>query len=484
MFLEKQTMVHGYGISLCFSHGITGTVKLSMFHLLISSLLVVISSSIVALIYDQASPYIALVFIPLFFANYKIKSQNLTIFQDAFSFLLFVYSIALAYSIGVFQEPIVGKSDEWTFFELSSKSYYRDMSIPQLLLGIINAPLAVKIWGVFYAVAESYGIKPNPWIGIYVNIFFVALSIRYIVNTVELLFPENSNKKKLATLLCLFNGMFWLFATLHMRDSFLLFIICYFVYRIILYIEGKSSVFPLVAVTAVFVIVMPFLRYKLLFVPVLFLGLIYVSKIKHLKGFHVLSMGVVLGSVFVVAHVTGILKLTLSIFDFANQSYSQLAANESSGGLATAAIISQPFFIRWPLGFVYQHVSPLPFWVSMYFGATPYHWFKGLYGIVALFLTPYAFISIKYCIQSYFSRSCNIKQSMRFVILSYFLTFSAVAITSLETRHVGQFYLLFLSAALFSINKSRTRLDQLIMYSYWLFLTSIYLLWAANKLLS
>jgi hypothetical protein len=451
--------------------------------IIIGVMLLLIGSSLVVYTFQQLEPFILLLSLVWALFSRKMSLELESMFLTL-CMLVFVYGVSLIYTSLEFHDVIVGRSDEWLFYSLSIEEKYRDMDMSKLLLGIINAPLAIKIWGGVYSLAENVGLKIGPWIGIYVNIFSVSISAYFFMKITCLLFPEDKVKQELMLYLCVFNGIFWLFGTLHLRDCFLLLINTIIIYSFIGYLSKREQLWKLLLTIGVYILLIPFLRVKLLFIPILFVSLLFLVKVPKFRGRHIAAMTVLMVVLFAGSHFSGVLSQILELLDKQSSSYSDLAEATNDNSLAMKLIISQPVPIRAPLGFVYQHLSPMPVWVGMYVGASPYHWYKSINGVMFLLLMPVAFVSIKRCLLSYFDKTSFMGEAHRFVIISYLIIFLIVAITSLEVRHIGQFLVLFFSSFLISYKTQRSIIESFFIKLFGVGLLLIYFTWIVLRFIS
>ena len=65
--------------------------------------------------------------------------------------------------------------DAMLFYQLSTDAFVSSLPMESLLRGIINAPLAVKVWGGWYELNAQLGLEKKPWIGLQLNVLAVLL---------------------------------------------------------------------------------------------------------------------------------------------------------------------------------------------------------------------------------------------------------------------------------------------------------------------
>ena len=150
----------------------------------------------------------------------------------------------------------------------------------------------------------------------------------------------------------------------------------------------------------------------------------------YFKGLKTIALGVFLISLFAIWQSD-----LINFVDSAYQAYIILNQTlQSSSSLGTTLIVEAPIPIRLILGSIYLYVFPIPFWAELQINSL-YHIFKFLNLIYFYFFVPLVILSIFYFFKLKRNRS----------LINYFLLFSiigftaSIALTSLETRHLGQF---------------------------------------------
>ena len=107
-------------------------------------------------------------------------------------------------------------------------------------------------------------------------------------------------------------------------------------------------------------------------------------------------------------------------------------------------IINQPLLIRLTLGAIYLIIFPIHFWVGFQFESS-YHLFKSFNVIYLYFVIPLLTLTVRQLWKDKSIRS----PSMLFLLFLVFGFTLVIAATSLETRHLGAFFVpVFLLALL------------------------------------
>jgi len=453
-----------------------------------------IGSWFIALASMSSAPFTFLIF-PIIFLLFSALRYEFAIgcILLTYSWLVFWAGLSLEYNYIFFDNLIAIDSDERLYFKLSNKEDLSQYSMVDLLLGIVNAPLAVKAWRFFYDFYNFFGVERKPWIGIQLNIYLVTAAAYLTYKSARIIFSNNSYYISLVVFLFANCGMVWLFGALHVRDGFILLLTTCIFYSILQALEKKSfgGYALLVVGVVVYIMLIPLLRAKLLIMPVLFGLLIPFARIHTFKYYHGILLIVLLGVGVFINLKLSYLSAILETVEASQGAYKKLASSEDNSGLAYNIIINQPAPIRLLLGFVYQHLMPIPLWAGLA-GGLPYHWFKSAFALLMLIATPYAWVGLFMYFKSLAKKAKKAKKAKnefsnveRYTFLFYLFCFLSVSMTSLESRHVGQFLPAFLISAV--IGYSRRALfgcgEKIIIWGYILSVTLIYIFWMILKFL-
>lgn len=361
-----------------------------------------------------------------------------------FSICAFVAGIAHIYSMANFGE-FISLNDSETLYELS-----RVGLVPDTLIGlrlVADSPLAILVWRFAYEVAAKLALGDGIWIGLYVNAVLVALSAALGVGVVAMLFPADSARTKRSALLYFWCPMFWLFGAVLVRDSFALLLETMTLWAFVSMLQNPSrrSIFKYGVLIAGLTVLMAGIRLEnALLTPVLgsLAGLSWALQHRGRRRIVALTrLGLIAGLIA--------LPFAEQILDSGiknQQYYLESAESESSSGLGYQLVVSQPAPIRLVAGSVYMSMFPIPVWAYFSLDSVDYHWLKSFSGMFMILLTPFAVLGVWRVMQRTSSHKPG-TAPLTFVALCWVTMLVAVAMTSLETRHIGPFLPAFIILA-------------------------------------
>lgn len=307
--------------------------------------------------------------------------------------------------------------------------------------------LAVFVWNRLYMLNRTLGFEDAPWVGILFNTFLVGLSAGLTIQTARYVFGSDARRLTLLGSLFATCGMFWLFGAVHIRDSFTL-----FTHTLLLYGFVRALALPqmsngiwlsiiLVSVTSATL----FLREKGVFLIAVFCVLGLVSwmrdkKSRSIKRFIVWTVGFIVIFIFidtVVSYQEFVWRKIISI----HTAYKKIEALVK--GLKDSWVVDQPLLIRLLTGSVYMHVHPIPLWAYFRLQSGEYYWIKGYHGLYFAALTPFGVAGIYTALKRAIRRELG-AAPLCFLALFTIVSLFSVVVTSLETRHLGQFLPAFL----------------------------------------
>lgn len=307
---------------------------------------------------------------------------------------------------------------------------------------ISEGAIAIKIWHYVYEVASTLGLSVEPYIGSTVNAFILALVSVLSLHILRKTSPRNPNSERLLLLLFAFCPMFWLSASIHLRESFTILFLAINYYVLIQFMSRKSNLFWLgaaVAVSVVFPFVLHFLRTEFFFIPI---GLFAAA---------IVSMMVFQGEKRVGGNLKYVLLLLLTLlvvqaadnlgFIFSDkisegrEDYAVKAlATGVEGSLGYKFVVDQPLYIRAVVGLPYLFLMPIPLWAGIDSGSASI-FFKALFAIFNFFFLPYLAIAAG----GFLRLSGQQRVRVYFLLGSSAVLTVAVAISSLESRHIIPF---------------------------------------------
>jgi len=313
-----------------------------------------------------------------------------------------------------------------------------------------NGSIAIVIWREIYDALAILGFPKARYIGVVINVTVVALSGVFLIKMARYVYGEDKKRFHRLIILVSFCGIFWLFAAVHLRDGFVLLTIVISVWVWAWYLQKPGMDFRvvmLVVCSVLFSNILPFLRAELFFAP-LALGvagtaaLILGAESSRLRWIGLLVGA--LGLLLLIANNGTTAARFLYVVQRANIAYFELARSQSEpNSLGMALILDQPVVIRLVLGTLYLYVFPIPFWVGFQIDNV-YNLFISLNTIFFYFLIPLLVLGVAIVARNQRARTPGV-----FFHLFIALGFSvAVALTSLEMRHIGPFLMSVLLIAL------------------------------------
>jgi len=108
------------------------------------------------------------------------------------------------------------------------------------------------------------------------------------------------------------------------------------------------------------------------------------------------------------------------------------------GSLGSALVAGQPVPVRLVVGPFYVMISPIPLWNNFRVGVRDYHWIKGYHGLFVLFIMPMVIMGAIIFFRRAIKGGAEAPVAC-FVVFYAIITLLAIAATSLENRHQGQF---------------------------------------------
>jgi hypothetical protein len=343
------------------------------------------------------------------------------------------------------QDPSQIFNDAGNFYALTTREG-KSLSLDEIKI-LTEGAGAVLLWQYIYNFFFSIGFEKARYIGILVNAVAVAISGVFTIKMARSL--AGNNTKYFNRLIFLFStcGMFWMFASLHLRDGVVLLgvtslLACWIFFLIKR--TTKNFIVLIIANVAGF-ISFGLLRTEFVFVPVAFLmaGLfviIFVEKaqtaIKRLQRSFLIIFGIAL---ITTAFVLTRNELVDSIID-GYETYTKVSKISSGdtgaeSSLGYALIVTQPPLIRLFVGFIYMYIFPIPFWTGFQLtSALPL--FRSLNVIYFFCITPLVLMAVKYLFKN---KVVTNRSTFIFLILVSIGFTIAIVMTSLEMRHFGTF---------------------------------------------
>ncbi len=388
------------------------------------------------------------------------------IFSRIFAVGFVMSGVAAIYAIYL-NDPGQLFSDAAGFFEMAS-GQAEGMSLTELKL-IYEGSLAIVLWGAVYDFFAALGFPRERYVGILFNVTAVALTGVLAVKMTREVFGHDHYRFRRLTLLMSSCGMFWLFAGIHLRESVVLLSVTALTYTWLYFLAKPDLGLRLVQVTGFSLVACLFfgyLRAEFVFVPIAMamagVAALMVSKQagrKSVVAYTLVLLGLVVSAVLLFRFGEALqLALTTGRDNYGDH----LADHHAADSLGVALIVNQPLPIRLALGSVYLFVFPIPFWSGFQLESAA-NLFKSFNVIFFYFVIPLLAIAVSRLWRFKRERSTSLV-FMLFVSLGFTM---AIAASSLETRHFGDFlvpvFILALLPDLRNCNERRTYHHLLIM---------------------
>jgi len=345
--------------------------------------------------------------------------------------------VAAIYS-NFFNDPQQNLLDAAAFFELATATSSQ-LGIAEIR-ALSEGAGAIVVWRAIYNVFSWIGFEKGRYIGIVTNILLVSMTCVLAVKMAKRLLGIGPAQLERLVVLFASCGIFWLFASMHLRDAAVLFCVTLLIYFWVRYLDDQNTrnLMLLVAASIVESAVLALFRTEFVFVPLAMFaaGLAAVITVRSQKD-RWLSK-VVIVSIATFALSVFLLLYKLELFDVVSRGYEaytlRAAEKNDVSSLGLDLIVDAPLPIRLIAGTVYLYVFPIPMWSGFQLSSV-YELLKSLNALYLYFVLPLAILGAGRIVGNKLIRS-----PPALFLLFVWIGFSiAVAGTSLETRHVGVF---------------------------------------------
>jgi len=354
-----------------------------------------------------------------------------------FSVGLFWISISTFFRIYLF-DYAQNTADAFMFYQRSI-DFNNNENINELLF-LTEGSLAIFIWKSIYRFFFILGFNNTPLIGLIVNNIIMSLTAIIGVKIINTIFENKIEKAKNFILYFSSCGMFWMFSSVHVRDSFIVLFVSllfFFAIRQMIFHSLKYKIYFLLSIL-LFSALFPFLRSEFYFIPAFiffctFLPSILIEKKKIYKYilFFILCLSLFL-------FFSSINLIEFNPFEAlikGQKGYQEeVDATASASSLGVKLIIDQQPIIRFFAGFLYLQIYPIPFWYG-FKTDTIYDFYKS----INLFFLWFTLSSIYVCFREINKYKLLIKKVVLFSFFVYVFMVFAIAMSSLETRHLAPF---------------------------------------------
>ena len=205
---------------------------------------------------------------------YEIKMYNRV------SLIGLIMSGLSAIYVAYFNDFFQIYSDAGNFYDLSSNNNFSLITLNEIQDYFENA-LPLFIWNSIYNFFSFIGFPREQYVGILFNVIIVAFSGVLSIKISKIIYLNNHNKLNRLITLFSFCGLFWLFASIHLRDSLVLFSVTLLTWFWVVFLKNKLSLISLILIiliNAVSFFIFRFLRSEFTFVPIAFFIAAFISK--------------------------------------------------------------------------------------------------------------------------------------------------------------------------------------------------------------
>lgn len=360
------------------------------------------------------------------------------IFSRVFAVGFLMAGVAAIYA-NYWHDPTQLASDADTFYRVAS-GQTSGITLDELRV-FFEGALAIVLWGAIYDFFAALGFPRERYVGILFNVVTLAATGVLSIKISRQIYGADAYRFKRLIDLFAACGLFWMFASIHIRDAIVLLVATALVYAWLAFLAHPGlglrflRIFGASIAAAFF---FRFLRGEFVFVPVamamagvaaLMFG--QHARLNRLTGYLLLLIGLAAISGLLVSYGEAI-QLALAR---GQAGYVDLASDvNTSDSLGMALIINQPLPIRLALGSITLLLSPIPFWVGFQLESA-YHLFKSFNVLFFYFLMPLLALSIR----ELWKRKSERTPAFLFILFVAGGFILAIAGTSLESRHLGAF---------------------------------------------
>lgn len=426
---------------------------------------------------------------------FTVDDLEATGFLLNYSLVIFCSGILQLYSLHNFG-TIQTTNDAVGFYEtiLQHPPYYswNELETTVNSYGLFlsrGAPLAILIWQTIYRILALLGIDHGLYIGIAVNAFTVAMSCSLTIATARIIHGNYHYNLKRVYYQYALGGATFLFGSIFLRDSFVLLLNSLFLWRIAIANSRRTrfSYFLLLATFFLCSIAGYHLREKAVHMNTILLVvfILVIGTETSLKNGGVVPIIIVFG--LVLAFGPDFLNLGNNILNQANISQSEytlhLIESHSKDSLGVKYIVQQSGIIRVIIGTLVLMIYPIPIGLGFIPGSTEYSILRTYNGIYNIYLLPMVLMGIISIMR--IRHKALRSRSIHLTLVLYLITCSAaVTLTSLEGRHLFQYFPILLLVASYynKANQSLRNTYGNLKLLWFLSLLSIHVAWVLFKL--
>ena len=359
---------------------------------------------------------------------------------------------------GYFHEAVLDKDVNPIAEAEYLQSRVKDISVGQFAYDwfsvyVMQNAGAIVTWRLAYDFFSFLNLGYGKYIGVTMNTAFVALSVAMGLRMVKGIFGADQIRIRRYVLLCATCGMFWLFASLHVRDSMALFCVTFLAMFWVYYLQEPNikTLIALALATVIGFMLFGLVRTEFLFVPLAMIMAGIGAKTIGVRGegrprrwwFAGLGACLVLALSSVMVLYPPLEDAIVTMLEERGKFYAAISFDEGAGSLGNQLIVSQTGLIKLLMATPYLLLAPVPVWVG-FFSDLAYHLYKTFNAIFMYCVLPLVAVALWRMAQN-----PNLRRPALLFAAFCFVGFAAaVAYTSLEGRHMGSFYIFLILLAL------------------------------------
>lgn len=339
----------------------------------------------------------------------------------------------------VLGDPAQQTLDARYFYEMATR--YRPAQFTDVLF--IENGGAIALWQIFYILFDWLGIKITPHIGIAVNSLLVSLSCVVGVRIVSLVFEDDAGRKRSFFIRFSLCGLFWLFASIHLRDAVILLSVSLLVHHWVSFFRRASPLrfVMLLVLSFGWSLILQSLRSEYIYLPLGFCGAGVAAWLfsyrKSPSPLKILSLFLLGGGILYFWMTQSTEVSIFSELQTGRESYANFGRQEGgSSSLGATLIENKEGPVRLVLGALYMFVFPVPVWSGFQLESA-YHLFKSLHALFMYYVTPIFVLGLHRLVVNATLR----RNDLLFLAMSAVGFSIAIGYSSLETRHFGPFIL-------------------------------------------
>lgn len=384
-----------------------------------------------------------------------------------------------------------------------AKLYYAFLDKMSLREGIfalsrrVNSPLGVYIWKCVYLVNDFFLLHHGEWSGLLFNCMIIAFSAAVTARAAFEIVGLDTRKLRAVGTWSALNGLNWLCAAIFIRDGFQVLVNALSLWVFIVLLKGsRREIMCFVALAFLAFCSYGFrpstLPLFLFLCGVCLLCWFMGGKMNVLRMLFLMFLPIV--AVLFISLIQGYVASASSEFTSTIEQYEGIGVESSkSDSIGMRLIVNQPAPIRLVLATPTLLFLPTPLWTHFTTPArwslgiatiSEYHLIKTYIGLFMLFFMPFVLAAVIRCID------LVLRGKDQNIIGLFLLTYvsvgiAAVAMSSLDNRHLAQFMpaMLLLSLVPRRDDSVMRVIRPLSFAIWWGGMLTVHLLWAAMRFL-